>query len=91
MQTAVLINGSSFVGEVGGRGPAEYFAAQGYWDMPLEWEPGRGYEYVNANFQLAAYLVEKVRWVGGSRILPRVARVLGRDWGRGRQQHRGQG
>ncbi|PRW44385.1 beta-lactamase transpeptidase [Chlorella sorokiniana] len=59
-QTALLINGSSSVGEIGGRGPADYFAAQGYWDMPLEWEPGEGYEYVNANFQLAAYLVEKI-------------------------------
>lgn len=29
--------------------------------MPLEWAPGEGYAYVNAGFQLAAYIVDKVR------------------------------
>ncbi len=52
---------------IGGAGPAAYFAAGGYWDMPLESRPGAAYKYVNANFQLAAYVIEKVggpcRWL----------------------------
>ncbi len=45
----------------GAPGPAAYFAAEGYWTMPLESAPGTAYRYVNANFQLAAYIIEKVR------------------------------
>jgi len=56
----LLIDNNSTKGEVGGYGPAAYFAAQGYWDMPLEWAPGGGYRYVNAGFLLASYIIEKV-------------------------------
>lgn len=51
---------------MGGHSQAEYFAMQGYWEMPLEWGPGEGYQYTNANFQLATYIVKKVRWRGAS-------------------------
>lgn len=55
-----LIGGNPDAGMYGAAGPAAYFAAEGYWDMPLESAPGTAYRYVNANFQLAAYIVEKV-------------------------------
>lgn len=38
--TVLLIGGSPDQGEIGGHGPAEYFAAQGYWNLPLEHMPG---------------------------------------------------
>lgn len=87
LQTAQLIGGSSDAGEVGGHGPAAYFAAEGYWEMPLEWAPGEGYRYSNANFQLAAYIVEKV---GGARVGPlHVAWRRRRRWRDGAAQAAG--
>ncbi|KAL4449381.1 hypothetical protein ABPG77_007025 [Micractinium sp. CCAP 211/92] len=59
-QTVNLIGNNPNVAMYGAPGPAAYFAAEGYWSMPLESAPGTAYRYVNANFQLAAYIIEKV-------------------------------
>eukprot|EP00195_Chlamydomonas_chlamydogama_P014771 CAMPEP_0202903162 /NCGR_PEP_ID=MMETSP1392-20130828/22106_1 /ASSEMBLY_ACC=CAM_ASM_000868 /TAXON_ID=225041 /ORGANISM="Chlamydomonas chlamydogama, Strain SAG 11-48b" /LENGTH=499 /DNA_ID=CAMNT_0049590175 /DNA_START=62 /DNA_END=1561 /DNA_ORIENTATION=- len=47
-------------GILAGVDPAEYFAAMGLWDVPLEATPGTTYKYVNAGFILGAYVVEKL-------------------------------
>lgn len=52
-----------------GNGPARYFAAQQFWNMPLEAMPGTEYHYVNANHELAAYVVEKISGLGYGRYL----------------------
>lgn len=44
----------------GGHSPAEYFVAQGYWRWKLQALPGTEYHYVNANFLLSQYVIEKV-------------------------------
>lgn len=45
-ETGLLINDSLDEGVIGGHGPAEYFAAEGYYDLPLEAEPGESCERV---------------------------------------------
>ncbi|KAL4448131.1 hypothetical protein ABPG75_005350 [Micractinium tetrahymenae] len=59
-QTVNLIGDNPEAGMYGAAGPAAYFAAEGYWSIPLESAPGTAYRYVNANFQLGAYIIEKV-------------------------------
>jgi hypothetical protein len=40
LQLGMVIDDSPEASAIGGAGPAPYFAAAGYWDMPLDYEPG---------------------------------------------------
>lgn len=64
-----LIDNSPTQGISVGVGPALYFTAQKLWNAPLEAMPGTEYHYVNANQELAAYVVEKVSGMGYARYL----------------------
>lgn len=57
---STMINDSLTATMTGGSSPAQFFVASGTYDAPLEAMPGTEYQYVNANFLLATYLIEKV-------------------------------
>jgi hypothetical protein len=46
--------------QVGGFSTAGILKLAGFLKQPLELKPGTGYSYVNANFMIAGYIVEKV-------------------------------
>lgn len=58
-QWSTLIDDSLQETMTGGHTPAEYFVASNTWDAPLESKPGTEFQYVNQNYGLAAYLIEK--------------------------------
>lgn len=60
IQITNLIDNDPYESIAGGAPPAQYFSALGYWDLPLDAVPGSTYHYVNGNFILAAYVVEKI-------------------------------
>ena len=46
--------------QIGGVSIAGVLKLLGFLKQPLEFRPGTGYSYVNANFMIAGYIVEKV-------------------------------
>jgi hypothetical protein len=46
--------------QIGAAGIASYLRLTGTLKLPLEFEPGSGYQYSNPGYSLAGYIVEKV-------------------------------